>query len=82
VREGLRSLLKLAGHDPLGSVPGFEQSARQLGRGAAGWLRFLWLIRASWLIGWIPAPLSNRRTRINHYNRRTPSAWRGAREAL
>ena len=32
----------------------------------------LWLIRASWLIGCIPVPPDNRRTRIHHNKRRIP----------
>ena len=39
-----------------GSVQGLRQSDRQPWMGGAGWHRFLWLIRASWLIRWPPEP--------------------------
>src|ERR1700683_5642159 len=39
---------------------------------SAASVTFAWLIRATWSIRCAPAPAINRRTRINHHNRRTP----------
>jgi hypothetical protein len=41
-------------------------------RTSAAPVTFGWLIRASWWIACVPGPRINRRTRINHNNRRSP----------
>src|ERR1700677_4449923 len=41
-------------------------------RTSAASVTFGWLIRATWSIRCTPVPSINRRTRSNHFNRRTP----------